>query len=583
MRLSRSAIVAIAVLCLWPRVSVGASARGDTPKADTVFVNGAVYTMDAKQPRAEAVAVRGKRIVYVGTTAGTKPFVGTSTKVVDLAGRMLLPGFIDSHAHPTAAHIAMGADLQFDTAEEILAAARKWADAHPGSDVVFGFGWRYVAFPQTGPTRAALDRVFPDKPVLLVAIDGHSAWVNSKALEMAGVDARTPDPLPPTSYFQRDEKGEPTGWLVEVPAMQVVMARLKPPSAEALAGALQEQVGAMAAAGITAVFDAGILGIPQELGFSFYRALEKEGALPIRVVGSFYWNDPTVKDPVQAVTALRKRFDSELVRPRVLKINVDGGDLQHTAVMLAPYADRPGFHGDFVLEPKRFDGAVMKAQAAGMDTHAHAFGDGAVTAYLDAVERARKAYPRSPSRHTAAHALYLTDDLIARMVRLDVTAQLTPHWMTPEPSNLLSADTTIGRKVLFAEYGRTGSVLKQGGRVAFGSDWPASGYVSTFRPLDEIQTALTRAILTQYGTRKFADVMPPDGERITLDQALRAQTLAAAHVLHLEDRIGSIEVGKLADLVVVEKDLHAVPPGEVSHTRVQLTMMNGKVTWRDGI
>jgi predicted amidohydrolase YtcJ len=400
---------------------------------------------------------------------------------------------------------------------------------------------------------------------------------------MAGIDSTTPDPRPPTSYFQRDEKGEPTGWLVEVPAMQVALVKLKPPSPGLVAGALEEQVGRLAAAGITSVFDAGILGIPQDAGFGFYRALEKGGNLPVRVVGSYYWNDPTVKDPVAVVSALGKQFHSALVQPKVLKINVDGGDLQHTAVMLQSYADRPGFHGDFVLEPKVFDDAIMKAQAAGVDTHAHVFGDGAVAAYLDAIERARKAHPRSPSRHTAAHALYLTDEIIARMVRLDVTAQFTPHWMTPEPSNELTADTTIGRKVMFAEYGRIGSVLKQGGRVAMGSDWPASGYVSTFRPLDEIQAAITRSILARYGTKRFADVMPPDGERITLDQALRAQTLAAAYVLHMEKQIGSIEAGKLADLVVVEKDLHGMPPAEISGARVQLTMMNGRITHRDGI
>lgn len=578
MRFSRWAILAMAALGPWPGAVAAAAA-----KADTVFLNGAVYTMEARQPRAEAVAVRGKQIVHVGSSAGARAYVGKGTKVIDLQGRMLLPGFVDAHVHPTAAHVAAGADLQFDTPAEILAAAKRWADANPDASVVIGFGWRYVAFPPEGPSKADLDRVFPDRPVFLAAIDGHSAWLNSRALQMAGIDARTPDPLPPTSYFQRDGAGEPTGWLVEVPAMQFALAKLKPPSIEAVAGALKDQVGKLAAAGITSVFDAGILGIPSEAGFGLYRALEEAGALPVRVVGSYYWNDPTVKDPVAAVSALRRQFDSELVRPRVLKINVDGGDLQHTAVMLQAYADRPGFHGDFVLDPKVFDDAVMKAQAAGVDTHAHVFGDGAVAAYLDAVERARKAHPRSPSRHTAAHALYLTDELIARMARLDVTAQLTPHWMTPEPGNQLTAETTIGKKVMFAEYGRIGSVLKQGGRVAMGSDWPASGYISTYRPLDEVEAAMTRSLLTRYGTRKFADVMPPPGERITLDQALRAQTLAAAHVLHMEDRIGSLKTGKLADLVVIEKDLHSLPPAEVGHARVQLTMMNGKITHRDGI
>jgi predicted amidohydrolase YtcJ len=578
MRFAKWLLLTVSVLSLWPPDSAFAQ-----EKADTVFVNGAVYTMDAKKPRAEAVAVHGRKIVYAGSNSGAKAFVGRGTKVIDLGERMLLPGFIDAHVHPTAAHVATGADLQFDTPSEILAAAKKWADAHTDNAVVIGFGWRYVAFPSKGPTKAELDRVFPDRPAFLVAIDGHSAWVNSKALQMAGIDSTTPDPLPPTSYFQRDEKGEPTGWLVEVPAMQVALVKLKPPSPGLVAGALEEQVGRLAAAGITSVFDAGILGIPQDAGFGFYRALEKGGNLPVRVVGSYYWNDPTVKDPVAVVSALGKQFHSALVQPKVLKINVDGGDLQHTAVMLQSYADRPGFHGDFVLEPKVFDDAIMKAQAAGVDTHAHVFGDGAVAAYLDAIERARKAHPRSPSRHTAAHALYLTDEIIARMVRLDVTAQFTPHWMTPEPSNELTADTTIGRKVMFAEYGRIGSVLKQGGRVAMGSDWPASGYVSTFRPLDEIQAAITRSILARYGTKRFADVMPPDGERITLDQALRAQTLAAAYVLHMEKQIGSIEAGKLADLVVVEKDLHGMPPAEISGARVQLTMMNGRITHRDGI
>ncbi|HQR30755.1 MAG TPA: amidohydrolase family protein, partial [Anaeromyxobacteraceae bacterium] len=223
MRLAKWLRLTAGLLCLWPPASVFAQ-----EVADTVFVNGAVYTMDARKPRAEAVAVHGKKIVYVGNDAGAKALVGRRTTVIDLGGRMLLPGFIDAHVHPTAAHIATGADLQFDTPAEILTAARKWADAHPESAVVIGFGWRYVAFPPKGPTRAELDRVFPDRPAFLVAIDGHSAWVNSKALQAAGIDAATPDPLPPTSYFQRDEKGEPTGWLVEVPAMQVAMAKLMP-------------------------------------------------------------------------------------------------------------------------------------------------------------------------------------------------------------------------------------------------------------------------------------------------------------------------------------------------------------------
>ena len=184
-------------------------------KADYVFKNGSIYTIDSKNPTAQAIAITGKYITYVGTNDGAQPFVGDKTQVIDLKGQMLLPGFVDSHIHPMLAMFAGGADLQYDSMEEVLASIKKWADAHPDAKVIRGYGWRYTLFPTTGPTKAELDKLFPNRPVLLVAIDVHSAWINSKALELAGVNAGTPDPVPGFSYFQRDAKtGEATGrWL----------------------------------------------------------------------------------------------------------------------------------------------------------------------------------------------------------------------------------------------------------------------------------------------------------------------------------------------------------------------------------
>ena len=566
-------------LTLVMTVSVGVAAES----ADYVFKNGAIYTIDAKQPKAQAIAITGKKISYVGTDEGVGAYIGDKTQVTDLKGQMLLPGFVDSHTHPTTAFIAQGADLQYDSLKKILASLKAWADAHPEAKVIRGFGWRYNVFPQTGPNKADLDKLFPDRPVILAAIDGHSAWVNSKALEMAGVDAKHPDPVPGFSYYQRDPKtNEPTGWAVETPAAQEMLGKLDPPTPEAVIAAMTDTLPKFAAAGITAVFDAGMPLMPTDRGFAAYQQLEKEGKLPQRIVGCYYWNNPKAEDPVGTALRLREKFQSELVQAKTLKINVDGGDFQRTTVLIKSYPDEPGYHGEFLLGPELINAAVLKAQADGLDTHAHVVGDGAVRAYLDAVEAAQKAYPKSTSRHTAAHATYLTDDEVSRMAKLNVTCQASAQWNTPDPGVEVSVKN-IGKDVMFTEMGRINSVLKAGGRVAFGADWPAANYTSTFLPLDAIQVSMTREILPKYGKKQFMPILPPENERITLDQALKAQTLDAAYVLGLEDRIGSLEVGKLADVVVLEKDLHTIPSGDISTTKVKLTMMNGKVTHREGI
>lgn len=548
--------------------------------ADFVFKNGAIYTMDTKQPKAQAVAITGKQISYVGSDKGVGACIGAKTQVTDLKGQMLLPGFVDAHTHPTTAFLAQGADLQSDSLEQVLKSIKAWADSHPDAKVIRGFGWRYNVFPKTGPNKADLDKVISDRPVLLAAIDGHSAWVNSKALEMAGVDARHPDPVPGFSYYQRDPKtSEPTGWAVETPAAQEMLGKLAPPTPEAVIAAMTDILPKFAAAGITAVFDAGMPLMPTDRGFAAYQELEKENKLPLRIVGCYYWNNPKAEDPVGTALRLREQFRSELVQAKALKINVDGGDYQRTTVLIKSYPDQPGYHGEYLLGPKLINAAVLQAQANNLDTHAHVVGDGAVLAYLDAVEAARKAYPKSLSRHTAAHATYLTDDLVARMAKLNVTCQASSQWNNPDPGVEISV-TNIGRDIMFTEMGRINSVVKAGGRVAFGADWPAANYTSTFLPLDAIQVALTRAILPQYGKKQFTSILPPENERITLEQALKAQTIDAAYVLGLEDRIGSLKVGKLADIVVLEKDLHTIPASAISTTPVKLTMMNGKITYQ---
>jgi len=554
-----------------------------TEIADYVFKNGAIYTIESKVPKAEAIAVSGKKISYVGSNEGVTTFIGKNTQVVDLKGKMLLPGFVESHIHPTLAIVASGADLSCDSVSEVLARVKTWAEAHPEAKIIQGFGWRYTLFSTIGPNKADLDKLFPDKPVLLVAIDGHSAWVNSKALELAGIDAHTPDPAPGVSFFQRDPKNnEPTGWVVETLAEQQIFAKLNPPTPEAVIAAAAQKFQEFATAGITALFDAGMGTIPTERGLEGYQQLEKEGKLPIRIVACYYWNNSAITDPVDKVMALRKKFNSELVQARTLKIMFDGGEAQHTAVLLQPYADQPGFHGEYSIHANLVKASVLKAQANGIDTHAHCYGDATVRTYLDAVEQARKAYPDSPSRHASAHNIFISDADVPRFAKLNVTMQSSAQWAMPDPT-IERTSQIVGQDVAFREFFRHHAVLQAGGRVAFGTDWPASGYIVTYRPLDTLQVAVTRKILPQYGKDQFVPVLPPVDERITLDQALKAQTLDAAYVLGLEDMIGSLKVGKRADLVILDKDLYTLPASEISTTKINFTMMNGKITHRDGI
>lgn len=572
-----------AVLCICSTILMFCGNAICAEMADYVFKNGAVYTMEAKTPKAQAIAVTGKKISYVGNDKGAQAFISKKTKVIDLKGKMLLPGFVESHIHPTLAIVASGADLPCDSVAEVLARTKAWADAHPDAKLIKGFGWRYTLFPTTGPNKADLDKLFPDKPVMLVAIDGHSAWVNSKALELVGIDAKTPDPAPGISYFQRDPKtNEPTGWVVETVAEQMMFAKLDPPTHEAVMAATAEKLQEFAAAGITALWDAGMATIPTERGLEGLQQLEKKNKLPVRIVASYFWNNPAVTDPVGELLALRKKFNSELVQAKTLKIMFDGGEAQHTAVMLQPYADDPSAHPDFQIDAKLVKAAVLKAQAKGVDTHSHNYGDATVRTYLDAVEQARKAYPNSPSRHTSSHNLFVSDQDVPRFAKLNVTMQSSAQWATPDPGMKRTAGI-VGEDVAFREQFRHNSVLKAGGRLALGTDWPAAGYAVSYRPLDAIQVAVTRAILPQYGKDYFTPVLPPENERITLDQALKASTLDAAYVLGLEDKIGSLKVGKLADIVILDKDLHKIAPKDISTTKVKFTMMNGKITHRDGI
>jgi predicted amidohydrolase YtcJ len=552
---------------------VAEAIAADDPGADIVFRNGPVYTVDASRPWARAVAVKGKRIVFVGDDAGVASFIAPRTRVVDLAGKMLLPGFVEGHIHPLAGSaLARGANIQFDTPDEILAALRAYRTRIADPTVVRGFGWRYGAFPPTGPRKEDLDAIWPDVPVVLIAIDCHAAWVNPQALALAGITKDSKDPLPGFSYFERDAvTGEPTGYLVEPPAMIMVNNAIEPFSPDYVAQGLEEWLPDASAAGITTLYDAGIQILPDAEGFGIYARLERDGKLPFRVVGSYYHNKPEI-DPVPAIMALRREFHSELVRASVLKLNMDGGDAQRTAALLAPYADAPDTRGDTMLPPDRFADIVRRADAAGLDIHVHSYGDRATRLTLDAFEAAITANPPRDRRHAMAHIMMIDPADVGRFGKLGVVAQFSAQWAVPDPSWHAITRTRLGPARAENEY-LIRSVLDGGAVVSLGSDWPAAGYYSTYRPLDAIEIAMTRRELD----KPQASQLAPVGEAIGLDAALRAATMGPAWQIGMDREIGSIETGKLADLVVLERNLFEIPPEEIHRTKVAMTVMNGQV------
>lgn len=573
LRMSRRTMLqAVAMPVAVAATGMRAHAQPAATAADVVFHNGPVYTVDLKNPWARAVAVKGTTIAYVGDDAGAQAFIGPATRVVDLQGKMLLPGFVEGHTHPViGSTITRGIDLQFDTREECLAELRRQKTNTIGG-VVRGFGWRYTAFPATGPRKEDLDAIWPDIPVLLAAIDGHSGWANSKALAMAGVTKDTPDPLPGFSYYQRDpDTREPTGWLVEVAALVHVLHAAMPYTNEFIADSLDEWLPKASAAGITSLFDAGVQIAPNELAYDYYQELEKAGKLPFRVVGGYYHIKPEI-DPVPLVLALKDRYRSELVSLPVLKILLDGVDAARTAALLEPYADMPATSGETLLPADALNDLVRRADAKGLDIHVHSIGDRSTRLSLDAIEAAIAQNPPRDRRHTIAHCQIVDAADLPRFGKLGVIAEFSAQWAAPDQ---------VWSKVTSERWGharadnmyRYGSILRGGACITLGTDWPCGGNYSTYKPLDAIEVAVTRC---EMGKQEQSPLTPID-ERITLHEAIHANTLAAAYQIRLDQKVGSIEVGKLADLIVLDRNLFEAKPHEVHQAKVMLTLMNGQV------
>ena len=554
--------------------------------SETLFVGGAVWTANPAQPRAEAVLVRDGVIQHVGTSAEVTERASEDARVVRLHGRMLLPGFVESHSHPGVAGL-LNSKLQIigtSTVAEVQEALADYAKAHPQESVLFGFGFPSAlntavnAAGVTGPYRKDLDAVVADRPVMLIALDAHSAWLNSKALAVAGIDANTPDPLPGVHYYQRDANGQPTGWMVEGGAFWPLVPRFGVGSKEDFGAAFEAMLPKLSAMGITTVFDAGIPGGDALVrnALAALGEMERDGRLPLRVRASAYLNqaDVTGKQMAERIGALRETISSPLVDLRTAKLGNDGTIEGETAATLEPYAS--GGSGAVMLDEEPLAAFLGGVRQANLDAHIHAIGDRAVRVAVNAVTAARKAHPDADSRAVVAHVMMAAPEDLKRLRGIELSVQTTPHW-----AHDLSGTLALYSRLLDAERGanvmRLRDLWQAAPLLAFGADYPATGLpFEQTSPLHGIEIGITRRApgATQ------GDPLPPADQTLTLPQMLTGYTINGARQLRLAEETGSIEVGKQADLVVLERDLFAEPPHRIHAVRVDMTMLGGRVVYQ---
>ena len=567
----------LALLCAlgaWATASAG----------ETLFVNGVVWTADHSRAQAQAVLVRDGRIAQVGSNEAAAEQARNDAKVIDLAGRMLLPGFIETHSHPAVAGL-LNSKLQVigsQTVADVQAALAAYAKDHPDEKVLFGFGFPSAlntavnAAGVKGPHRKDLDAVVADRPVLLIALDAHSAWVNSKALEVAGITKDTPDPLPGVHYYQRDRNGEPTGWMVEGNAFWPLVPRFGIGSEEDFRAAFSAMLPSYSAMGVTTVFDAGIPGGDALLrnALKALMALEQDGQLPVRLRASSYLNSPDeAGDMAERLTAIRQDFASDLVDLHTVKIPNDGTIEGETAAVIKPYAT--GGDGAVLLSGEPFGQFLAALRKANLDAHIHAIGDRALRITLDAVATARTAVAESDSRVTVAHAMLAAPEDLRRLRALDVMIQTTPHW-----AHDLSGTLGLYSRLLDDERGTQVMLLRDlweaAPLVAFGADYPATGLpFPQTSPLHGIEIGHTRR---RPGATE-GPPLPPADQRMALNDMLAGYTVNAARQLRLEREIGIIAPGKQADLIVLNRNLFETPPHKIHAIGIDLTMLAGRIVF----
>ncbi|HEY7004139.1 MAG TPA: amidohydrolase [Gaiellaceae bacterium] len=527
----------------------------DPNAVDLLLRGGRVHTVSGGD--AEAVAVRAGRIVAVGS--GPELAGLSAARVVELEGRTVLPGFQDAHLHPfSGGMLAIVCDLhETASAEDCLAEIERYAAAHPERDWISGDGWSMDFFPGGNPDRERLDAIAPDRPVYLENRDGHTAWVNGRALELAGIGPDTPDPR--DGRIERGAGGEPSGALHEG-AMWLVGDLVPSPTAAEQEQALLTAQAELHALGITAWQDAVVE--PETL--AAYRAVAERGELTMRAEGNLLWNRSRGEEQIDDLLQMRESGSLGRLRIRGVKIFQDGVLENFTGSMLEPYVGTDN-RGMSMHEPDELKRMLVLLDGHGFQVHLHTIGDRAVREALDAIEAAQDVNGKRDARHHLAHIQLVHPDDQPRFAALGVVANAQPYWAAH--SRYVDELTLpfIGERASY--HYPFASLVRSGAALAFGSDWT----VSTANPLPQIEVAVTRV---QHPERTGEPMLPE--ERLELETAVAAFTRGSAFVNFLEEETGTIEPGKLADLVVLDRDIFDRDSSPLGDAGVVLTLSEGE-------
>lgn len=532
------------------------------PAADLVLLNAKVWTVNPAQPAAQAVAVMGERIRAVGNTEEVRRWVGPKTEVLDLGGRLVLPGFNDAHVHfyTGGRNLASVQLRDARSREEFRERLRAFAARQPRGRWILGGDWDHENWrPAALPERGWIDDVTPEHPVFVNRLDGHMALANSLALRLAGITREMPDP--PGGAIVRDERGEPTGVLKDA-AMARVARVIPPPGERELAEAIRAALRHAAENGVTSVQD--MSASPEILGV--YQELRRRGELTVRI----YAVQPLAAWERLARVGVRAGFGDARLKIGGLKAFADGSLGSTTALFFAPYADAPGTAGlaaDDMIPEEKLRKRVAGADRAGLQVMVHAIGDRANQTVLRLFEAVGKENGARDRRFRIEHAQHLRAEEIPLFGKLGVVASMQPYHAIDDGR---WAEDRIGAERARGSYAFR-SLLDSGAVLAFGSDW----YVAPLEPLMGIYAAVTRATL---------DGKRPEGwipeQKIGVGEAIRAFTMGSAYASFEEDEKGSIEPGKLADMVVLSDDILSIAPEAIAKARVEITIFNGKVIYR---
>ncbi|NIR87516.1 amidohydrolase [Candidatus Bathyarchaeota archaeon] len=529
-------------------------------KASLVIKNGRIYTVDKTNPWAQALAVNGDKIVYVGPNKGAEKYIDSDTRIIDAKNRLVLPGFIDTHIHAVFGYQQTSwMDLSSATSlEEVYELVKEHAEKHSDARLIGGYGWNYDAVMSDRglPNKEDLDSVVNDRPAWLISYCGHTGWANSKFTKIAeqSLEEKESD----LGEMERDpETGEPTGIFFRAFDLLPVGGSISSLIKEKQIEGLKQVINQAIRFGITSIHD------PQAdlEDLEAYKQLRNEDALNVRVYIALYHHKETAEENLIRFEEARSRFFDEWIKVGAVKLYIDGVPETHTAAVLEPYSDDPSTTGSTVYTPDEFKKITARLDKKKFQIFTHSCGDRGVRVIFDAYENAMRKNGRRDSRHRIEHVEVISQEDIPRFRQLGVIADMMPRHAAPDFDGVYSV--VLGPKRLKTAF-PWNSLDKAGAVLAFSSDWP----VAEMNPLLGIHTALTRS----------GDLSAE--EAISLEKAIEGYTINAAYASFEEDIKGSIEVGKLADIIILSDNLFEIPADKVKDVEVLLTIVGGKEVYR---